>query len=487
MLDEQLPSKSLPLYTPLDHSVDCLSAFLLRPSTERPKQLSTYLFAQYGNDPQPAYSLRHPDPLHNDSRNRYAAALYDAFNPEILYAEVLLIPAWVSPQATAEQLRLNGGVPPPPEPVLPTEFTIQLYNPDQQITIRQKKPGTFSPGSPSWEFEMPQQTFREPSLSTLDRTQHDPGAMDYTPKIGFKWKKDSKLSKDLICFLSGKGANPDGKKKHKEPDITVAIFKALKEITMYEPNLQRVELEDMKGFEVVLLLGAVVIRDVYFGNMKETFNITDGRRLSQPGSPPGLVRPTSAGAGYVAAGRDSRVPPTDPRTQWEIEAQSALLKRQAAQEERESQRRREIEERQSEAVLRRERDEQQRRQAQIDQETERLKRMYGQEDNSARPNLPPRHSDPQRHSYQAPPWQPPPQQGYQYGQGFPHVQHPATGNTFANSPWMSSTQGGPDPYLLDPTLSQQPQRVKPKHSFFGLRRDLDVDDGRLQKKRSAIF
>ena len=398
-----------------------------------------------------------------------------------------MIPAWVSPQATAEQLRLSGGVPPPPEPVLPTEFTIQLYNPDQQITIRQKKPGTFSPGSPSWEFEMPQQTFREPSLSTLDRTQHDPAAMDYTPKIGFKWKKDSKLSKDLVCFLSGKGANPDGKKKQKEPDITVAIFKALKEITMYEPNLQRVELEDMKGFEVVLLLGAVVIRDVYFANMKETFNITDGRRISQPGSPPALTRPTSAGTGYVAAGRDARVPPTDPRTQWEIEAQSALLQRQAAQEERERQRRKVIEEKQSEAVLRREREEQQRRQAQIDHETERLKRMYGQEDISARPNLPPRHSDPQRNSYHAPPWQMPPQQAYHYGQAGPHAQQTATGNTFANSPWSSASQPAMDPYLLDPTLSQQPQRVKPKHSFFGLRRDLDVDDGRLQKKRSAIF
>ena len=54
--------------------------------------------------------------------------------------------------------------------------------------------------------------------------------------------------------MTGKSTDPTGKKKSKEPDIAVALFAGLKEITIYEPNLYRVEMEDYKGLEVVLLL-----------------------------------------------------------------------------------------------------------------------------------------------------------------------------------------------------------------------------------------
>ena len=235
----------------------------MKHANDKPKQNATFYYSQYGSDFEPSYSLRHPNPELPGSKNRYAAALYDSHNPEILFAEVLLIPEWTQPHLSAEAIRLNGGVPPPPEPILPSEFTIQLYSPDQQVVVKQKSAAWG--GGHSWEFEMPQQTFRQPSVSSIDRAQNDPAALEVTPKIGFKWKKDSKLSKDLACFLSHKSTNPDGsKKKNKEPDITVAIFKSLKEITLYEPNLQRVEMEDMKGMEVVFLLGAVAIRYVYF-------------------------------------------------------------------------------------------------------------------------------------------------------------------------------------------------------------------------------
>ena len=452
-------------------------AFVLKPSTDKPKQVSTYLYSQHGSDFESAYSLRHPDPLHNDSRNRYAAALYDSYNPEILYAEVLLIPSWTSPNPTAEQLRQNAGVPPPPEPILPTEFTIQLYNPDQQIIVRQKKPGAFSTGSHTWQFEMPQQTFREPSVSTLDRTQHDPAILENTPKIGFKWKKDSKLSKDLACFLSGKSLNPDGtKKKSKEPDITVAIFKGLKEVTLYEPNLQRVEIEDMKGFEVVLLLGAVVIRDVYFGNMRETFNITDGRHLSQPNSPPAF-----SGSGSAAPGRkDSRIPPTDPRTQWEIDAETAKLQKLAIQEEKERQRQEEAEQRRIKHMLHEEDRERRRRQAEVDRETERLKQVYGREDASARPALPPRHSAP-TNAYDAQAFASVPQFPSPTSYSNPY------GTTYANNPWLGPAQPPVPSEYHHSAPTQHPQHLKPKHSFFGFRRGLEDDPATLQKKRSAVF
>ena len=91
-------------------------------------------------------------------------------------------------------------------------------------------------------------------------------------------------SKDLGCYLSGKVVGPsENSKKNREPDITVAIFSALKEITLYEPNFSRIEMEDYKGLEIVLMLGAMVIRDVFFTPMKEAFNIVNPS--SNPTSP----------------------------------------------------------------------------------------------------------------------------------------------------------------------------------------------------------
>ena len=80
----------------------------------------------------------------------------------------------------------------------------------------------------------------------LDRSQNDPAAAETTPKITFRWKRDGKLSKDLICVISGKSNDPDtGKRRgHKEPDITIALFRNLREMTLYETNLNRVDVED---------------------------------------------------------------------------------------------------------------------------------------------------------------------------------------------------------------------------------------------------
>jgi hypothetical protein len=459
----------------------------LKPSSDKPKQASTFYYSQYGADYEPAYSLRHPDPESPASKNRYAAALYDAHNPEVLFGEVLLIPEWTQPTQSAEAARLNGGVPPPPEPILPAEFAIQLYNPDQQITVRQKS-GSWG-STPSWEFEMPQQTFRQPSASALDRSQHDPAGSDVTPKITFKWRKDSKLSKDLACFLSGKSTNPDGsKKKNKEPDITVAIFKALKEVTLYEPNLQRVEIEDMKGLEVSLLLGAAVIRDVYFGNIKETFNIAGTANISPRIAPAvGLLNsasgalPTSSAVTPGSPPRDPRVPPTDPRSQWEIDAETARLKRLANEEERERKRKVEAEQKQIKKMLEAEDRERRRKQAEIEKETERLKRMYGKEDQNVRPSLPPRHG---------------PQQHY----SDPHVPYhrPHTQHGFYPTSWGALPPLSQDPHLGVP--GGQPSqsgfidshsddghghRVKPKKSFFGFIHNSEED--KLQRKRSSQF
>lgn len=195
---------------------------------------------------------------------------------------MLAKPGWSHPSLSQEEIRKNGGVPPPPEPIFPDQFAIQLYNPETQIIVKEQK-SKWS-GTQSWEFSIPQTTFRMPSASTLDRTQNDPAADATTPRVKFVWRKEGRYGKDMTCYLTGKSTDLQGKKakKSKEPDIAVALFTMLKELTIMEPNLYRIEIEDYKGLEVVLLLSAAVIRDMFINNQRETFHIVDpvGRKNS---------------------------------------------------------------------------------------------------------------------------------------------------------------------------------------------------------------
>ena len=353
-------------------------------------------------------------------------------------------------------------MPPAPEPILPTEFAIQLYNPDQQILVKHK-PASFASAA-TWDFEMPTQSFRTPSHSQLDRSQSDPTISEFTPKLALKWKKDGRLSKDLGCYMSGRALNPDGSKnKHKEPDITIAILKNLKEVTMYEPNMARVEVEDLKGFEVTLLLGAVVIRDVYFGSMKETFNIAGGRKSSTSSPlnttplaaplPPQAIRRTTD-----PSTREPRVPPTDPRSQWEIDQETERLRKQAAQEEHQRKQQEEAEQRQIRKMLEAEDKERRRKQAEIDAETERLRRVYGQQDV---PTI--QAPQPHRHSHS--------------GSGGSAYAHQAG----FSAPYMAGA--APQSAFLQPN---QP-KLKQKSSIFSFRRHSDQETNKLAKKKSAMW
>ncbi|KAL6714562.1 hypothetical protein ACLMJK_007987 [Lecanora helva] len=505
MLDENLPT------------------FYLRSSNDGVKHNATVLLSHFGSDALPEYSLRHPDPSLPASKNRYAVALYDSHNPEILFGEVLLIPEWTHPNPTAEQLRLNGGVPPPPQPILPSHFVIQLYNPDQQVTVK-LHPSTWKSDS-YWEFEMPQQSFRKPSASSLDRTQSDPTASEITPKLGFKWKKDGRLSKDFVCSLSGKSTNPDGsKRKNREPDITIAIFRHFKELTIYEPNLSRVEMEDPKGLEVVLLLGAIVIREVYSSNIREAFNITDVPRRNSaehahssptfsdptaPTPPPRRHRNTVSNTpplpplqtqSYSPNHTSSRPPPTDPRSQWELDAETFRL-RQA--QEAEDRARRKADAAETKRVKRMLEDEERRardKQKEIDRETERLKKLYGREQEQSLQQLRnssgrPVPQQPSRRTSFQPTLQPPLQ-----GQAVtsyppapvtrPHSAAPAPyiASTLQGAYDVGSASGfvGSSGNLLGPGQGQQ-QVPKKKSSFFGLRGGGAGEGGRLTKQRSTVF
>lgn len=466
----------------------------MRQSKEVKHDATVYL-SQYGSDAVPAYTIRHPDPSALGSKNRYAAALYDSYNPAILYGEVLLIPEWTQPSHSQEDIKRNGGVPPPPQPVLPNEFIVQLYNPDQQIVVHHR-PSTWH-SAQCWDFEMPTQTFRQPSVSNLDRTQSDPTVSEATPTVGFRWKREGKISKDLICNLSGKSRNPDGgKRKQKEPDIPMAFFRNLQEMSVYEPNLTRVDMEDPKGFEVVLLLSAAVVKDIYFSSMKEAFNIGEASRAGNnsngfgatSGNPNAAfqIPPSPSPANGQSAKRSkrpslslqtpsnpstgpSRPPPTDPRSQWEIDAETARLRQQVQAEETERKRREKEELKNVRKMVEEEERAARQREAEINKETERLRKEYEAEQKRLAksgvrpPNLPPRHSAPpsvQQQQYLAP---------YGGSAAGPYLQAPPSSSGFLN----------PDQ-----------QRIKPKRSsFFGLRGGGGGGDeeSRLLKKSSAIF
>jgi hypothetical protein len=412
---------------------------------------------------------------------------------------------------------------------MPSQFTVHLYNPDQEIIVRHK-PKTWN-SQPSWEFEMPQQSFKQPSNSTLDQVQSGPAASDVTPKLKFVWRKDGSLSKDFACYLSGKTTTPDGRKKSKEPDITISILKGLREITLYEPNLYRVEMEDFKGLEVVLMLGAIVIRDVFFTPLKDAFNVVSSPASSRTNSATAEAPtvPSNNNSKKSAAVtnansipprqptatiplRDTRPPPSqqnlDPRTKWEIDAENARIKQQEEAARRERRRTAEEEERRTRKLLEAEQKAQRKKQAEVDKETERLKKMYGKEDEKSRQQRPnqPNHSHHQSagpairvSSYNAPTHQAryshymptPPQQPPRPG---PYMQSSAAHHSSVS---LRPSQPHPRPqssmsYLgvaqPRPTASTpEIPRLKERKSIFGFLKPSDGESNRLSKKRSSVF
>ncbi|KAF1823471.1 uncharacterized protein K489DRAFT_318303, partial [Dissoconium aciculare CBS 342.82] len=340
-----------------------LPAFILRPSGDGIKHHRDIYLTYQGNEPAPNYILHYADPASTVAahKNCYAAAIFDCFNPEILYGEVLARPDWTQPTLSAEELRRNGGIPPPPQPIIPNEFVIQLYNPEQQVKV-ELRPGKWG-SSDSYEFSLPQHTFREPSASNIDRGQHDPAMLATTPKLNFVWRKESVLSKDLTCFMTGKSTDTwDKRKARKDPDIAIALWRSMRELTLYEPNLQRLELEDPKGLEVVLLLGAIVIRDLFFTgreHVRELFNVGDAqssRKLSAGGRTLSNEEPKHFQPGAPGPHAPPPMPlrPNDSKQQPERadEAERLRLLKIVEQEERD-------------------------RQAAIERETERLRQEYG--------------------------------------------------------------------------------------------------------------
>lgn len=475
MLDENLPT------------------FFSRQSSDNP--LSTVLyFTQNGSEPAPEYAYKRPDPSLPQARNKYAVGLTDAFGQDVLFGEVLIEPEWQQPTLSAAEIRAQNGVPPPPVPLIPDGFTISLYNPDQQIAVRGEK-STWT-GKESWEFEMPQQSFKLPSASVLDQSAN-PADHVLTPKIMFRWKRDSKFSKDMTCYMTGRSL---GKQTSKDPDITVAMYKQGRSpgLTIYEPNLNRVEVEDRKGLECVLLLGAEVIREIYLFPSRDSFNISGApptkRKNSKPipgATPP---KPSSpANAAYAMSGALGNIPPPktsspatqqptpplDPRNPAVVDAETKKLQAQVQREEREREKRDKEEQKRIKKMLEDEERQRRRREAEIEKETEQLRKqfgMQGQDYAASRPNLPPRPAN--GHAPQAalqPPgtWSgtPPP----------PRPVSAGPSHSFINR-WQSPGVG---PVLL-PQQYGPPQQPQQPQNSSGRRRQ-GSEGTKVQKKRSVFF
>lgn len=398
---------------------DNFPTFRLQPCPDDPLQSLVY-FAHNGSQPAATFLLRRPPAP--SSRNQYALGLLDAQLPSLVYAEVAVRPEWTHPTLSAAEVRASNGVSHSPAPVTPVSFVVSLYDPDMAVTVKHR-PGGWNK-SEAWEFEVPERSFKMPSASRIDQDSAGAQLAALAPKVVFRWKRDGRLSKDMTCYMSGRSV---GGKKSKEPDITVAMFHAAKNegmVTIYEPNMARVEIEDRKGLELSLILGSVVILDLYLAPRQDVYNVAggsgptlvNGQRKGSGSRPPPQQATTSQpvyasgalGTPPPASSPAPRPPPgRDARQHAEIEAETKRLQAMVAHENRktrERERRDAEEQRRIKKMLDDEERERRRREAEVERETERLRREYGVPGpNATRPSptLPPRTGQsqlPARHS-----------------------------------------------------------------------------------------
>lgn len=407
---------------------DNLPIYRFRASSDDPLTSLLY-YTHMGSEPTAEYLVRRPPP--SQSRNRYALGLFHVQYASVLYAEALVTPEWSQPTLSAAEVRASGGMP-VAVALTPQSFSVSLYNPDSTVAVRQANSSSWS--KDAWEFEVPERSFKMPSASRIDQDEPVPAVADLVPRVHFRWKRDSRMSRDMTCYMSGRTV---GGQKSKEPDITVALFKGGKTegaVAIYEPNMARVEVEDRKGLEMVLLLSAEIIRDLYLAPRPDPFNTAGaappatatttttattqgGRKSSSPGPQKTLQKqptvPAAVMSGAIGDSKPPAGPPPPPsssskpdgaaRRQADVDAEKKRLQALVEQEKektRERERRdREEQERIRKMLEREEQEERARRQREIDQETERLRQEYGVQEQQQQgrrprsppsPNLPPR-------------------------------------------------------------------------------------------------
>ncbi|PFH55644.1 hypothetical protein XA68_17901 [Ophiocordyceps unilateralis] len=365
---------------------DNLPTYRLLPSPDDPLHSFAY-FSHNGSEPTATYLVKRPPPA--ASRGQYALGLLDAQCPSLVYAEVLVRPEWSQPTLSAAEMRAASS-PPRAVPLVPDAFNIELCNPDLAVAVK-LRPASWNK-SDAWEFELPETSFKLPSASRIDQDADAPPVAALAPRICFRWKRDSRLTKDMTCYMCGRSV---GGTKSKEPDITVAMFRAAKNqgaVTIYEPNLARVDVQDRKGLELIFLLGSVAIRDLYLAHRSDPFNLAGASAAPTKASGPQPAFASGALAGPATAAPSPLLPPRHQQQQQqqppssggrdaEMDAETRRLRAMMEHEERqarERQRRDQEEQRRIERMLAdEEARERRRREAEVERETERLRREYG--------------------------------------------------------------------------------------------------------------
>lgn len=527
MLDENLPT------------------FLFRPMPDTPNSAVIY-FTRSGSDPRPEYVLRLADPVSKPAcRGVYAAALTDPFLcSDVIYGEVAVRPQWQQPTLSAAELRDGrdrqqaAGQPPgasadAPVPKVPDTFSVQLYNPDQSIVFRWT-PRSWNKAE-AWEFHVPTQSFRLPSASRLDREPaaaaataaaasvlSDAPALEQSPslqpKTTFRWKRDGRLgNKDMTCYLTtSSSSGSSSHHRRREPDITIALYKHGRDpaVTIYEPNLQRVDVQDRKGLELVLLLGVEVIRDLYLVPRADPFHVEGVAAAQIQGAPQSArrqnSRPSVATAGPTMHGALPDGSPTDITfvgnmassaaasssvpSAAAIDAETKRLQAMLEREEREREQREREEEQRIKRMLEAEEKEQRERDAAaIAQETDRLRQLYGmqgqdlpsQQQQQTRPSEPQRNHGqrpsvsfaPSTHGSSHPPPRPP--NPYANPQPPPRPMSVGpTGRINSGNGSGSGSGGGVSGFFSSLSSSAHRNRLTPQPGD---------QQGRMQKKRSVYF
>ena len=215
------------------------------------------------------------------------------------------------------------------------------------------------------------------------------------------------LSRSLLrCSLVSPANLGNGPRKAgaNEPDIPIATFeglgdkKGMGDITIYQSNLKRVEVEDLKGLEVVLILSAMAIGDMWFCPTNLMFNLTPtstsspvttgvvdnangGRRRtsSTPSIPPSItVTPTTQHAPHPTFPQDRRTSYPQP-TPSPTTAQRDYQTRKAEEAARRAAQLKQEEQATLRMLAEEEERERRRRELEVERETERLRMVYERE------------------------------------------------------------------------------------------------------------
>ncbi|KAG5971384.1 hypothetical protein E4U55_001234 [Claviceps digitariae] len=468
-----------------------LPTYTHQPSADNPLNSLLYL-THNGSEPSPEYLLKRPAP--SDAPSQYALGLFDVHCTSVIYAEVLVKPQWSHPTLSATELRAQNASPTPAS-LVPDTFDILLYNPDQRIAVRRNH-GSWGKAD-TWEFEVPERSFKIPSASQIDKDS-TLAVSELAPKVVFRWKRDGRLSRDMSCYMCGSSV---GGKKSKEPDITVAMFRAARSgsiVTVYEPNMARVAVEDRKGLEVALILGAEVVRDLYLVPKHDPFNTGSGGGWTSSLPPPALsssspstsqqsVRPNGPGAS-ASGGPHSTT--TTGINQAQVDAETKRLQAMVAEENRlareREQRDREEQDRIRKMLQQEEDMQRRRREEEVEQETERLRRQYGIQ---LSPPLPPRSNsntqNQQHYASGALGWTPPPPQQAAMpprpnGTGPSASSYPSGGGGGSGASAPKKKHSSPLGALLGPYSGASGASV----SGFFHKLDEDKRRKKLEKKRS---